>query len=125
MKKILVPIDFSTGSINALDYAIHIANVIEADVRIVHVMTNKSYPVFLLERFEGKINESVLYDCLDDLIKEKESIYKVAGGTFDYKVRTGNVVKEIANQAKYDDATIIVVNVMIIPAWRKMSFSLA
>lgn len=109
MKKILVPIDFSTGSINALDYAIQIANVIEADVRIVHVMTNKSYPVFLIERFEGKVNETVLYECLDDLVREKESTYRVQGGKIDYKVRTGNVVKEIANQGKYDDATMIVV----------------
>ena len=37
MRKILVPVDFSLGSINALEYAIEIANKVEADLRVGHV----------------------------------------------------------------------------------------
>ncbi len=108
MKIILVPIDFSTGSINALDYAIQIANVLVCNLRIVHVMTGKNYPIQIADHF-GKIGEPALQECMNILIEEKKTAYTVPNGVFDYKLRTGNVVKEITNQAKYDDATIIVV----------------
>lgn len=108
MKSILVPIDFSLGSINALDYAIEIANKIQADLRIVHVMTGKNYPIQIADHM-GKVTEPALHDCMNILLEEKKPLYRVPNGNMDYKIRTGNVVKEISNQAKYDDTTIIVV----------------
>lgn len=108
MKKILVPVDFSLGSINAFEYAIEIANKIEADLRVVHVMTGKNYPITIAEQI-GKVTESTVEDCMEILLGEKRGRYHVPNGKLDYKVRTGNVVKEISNQAKYDDAMLIVV----------------
>ncbi len=108
MRKILVPVDFSLGSINALEYAIEIANKVEADLRVVHVMTGKNYPVKIADHI-SKVTEATVEDCMEILLGEKRDRYRVPNGKIDYKVRTGNVVKEISNQAKYDDAMLIVV----------------
>ncbi len=37
MRNILVPIDFSENSRNALNYAIHLANVLDADIHLSHI----------------------------------------------------------------------------------------
>ena len=42
MKKIIVPIDFSGDSVNALEHAIVIANKFKADVRMIHVKGKRS-----------------------------------------------------------------------------------
>ena len=43
MKSILVPVDFSKDSMNALEHAIAMANKVIADIRIVHVRKDKNY----------------------------------------------------------------------------------
>lgn len=108
MRKILVPIDFSVDSINALDYAIEIANTIEAEILIMHVMTGKDYPHYIADHI-GNVQEDSVEDCMRILVEEKRGLYTVVNGLFNYKIRTGNIVKEISNQSKYDDTTIIVV----------------
>lgn len=108
MRKILIPIDFSVDSINALDYAIEIANTIEAEILIMHVMTGKDYPHYIADHM-GSVNTDTIEDAMRILVEQKKGQYTVQNGVFDYKIRTGNVVKEISNQSKYDDTTIIVV----------------
>ncbi len=108
MTKILVPIDFSDNSLNALDFGIHIANKLKADLKILHVKTKK-----IEYRYSKKDPELILSDnvgeWLNEIVEKNKSKYLVPGGSFDYKVREGNVIKEVTNQAKYDDATLIVV----------------
>lgn len=43
MKSILVPIDFSGDSINALEHAILIANKVEANIKMIHVVKKKKF----------------------------------------------------------------------------------
>lgn len=43
MKRVLVPVDFSRDSMNALNAAISVANKIESDIRFIHVRKNKDY----------------------------------------------------------------------------------
>lgn len=109
MKRILIPIDFSEDAMNAMVYGIAVANQINANLRIMHVKTGLSYaPTFAKNQAELIINEQV-EGWLQDLIKKYSDEYVVPGGKFDYKVREGNVVHEISNQAKYDDTSLIVV----------------
>ncbi len=109
MKRILVPIDFSENSVFALKVGIDLANKLHAALRIIHVQTGQQYsPEFLGDnpdiRIMGQAKTWINY-----LIKKFSSEYRVYNGEFDYKVREGNVVREITNQAHYDDTTLIVV----------------
>ncbi|MCU4166690.1 universal stress protein [Carboxylicivirga caseinilyticus] len=108
MKRILIPIDFSEAALNAMEYGIAVANHINANVRIMHVKTGLHYaPTYAKNQAEYRVNEKV-DEWLVDLIKKYDDDYVVPGGKFDFKVREGNVVHEISNQAKYDDSSLIV-----------------
>ncbi|OFX33084.1 MAG: hypothetical protein A2X08_11200 [Bacteroidetes bacterium GWA2_32_17] len=105
MKNILVPIDFSADSINALEHAIFFANSINADVSIIHVKKNKNFETpFYFKDFNLSVGKSldnfmgILVNKFKDKLKNK----------LEYKIRQGNVYKEITNQAKYDDAYLII-----------------
>lgn len=106
MKRILVPIDFSGDSVNALEHAIVIANKFKADIRMIHV---KSKYANYDETFDFKDFNTVLSTSIKDyfeikLQKYKDTIY----GKLDYKIREGKIYIEICNQAKYDDSDLIV-----------------
>lgn len=108
MKRILVPIDFSENSFNALEFGLEIANKLSADLRIVHVKTRR-----LAYRYSQVNEEAILKDSIEDWMKDIQEKYKdkyrVPGGSFDFRIREGNVFKEVSNQAKYDDTTMIVI----------------
>ena len=108
MKRVLIPIDFSEAAINAMEYGIAVANHINANVRLMHVKTGLSYaPSYAKNQAEYRLNEKV-DQWLKELLEKYDTEYVVPGGKFDYKVREGNVVHEISNQAKYDDSSMIV-----------------
>ncbi len=107
MKRIQVPIDFSETSFNALKHGIEIANRLDGDVRIVHVKTKKSTQLYLQKNTKEVISENV-EDWLQDIVTENKKLYRVPGGKIDFKILEGNVFKEVTNQAKYDDTTLIV-----------------
>ena len=105
MKKVIVPIDFSGDSINALEHAIVIANIIKADVRMIHVKKNKNFEIpFYFKDFDYSHGDT-LQDYFEIIFKKYRS--KVEN-KFDYKIREGHVFKEVCNQAKYDDAYMVI-----------------
>lgn len=106
MKKLLVPIDFSGDSVNALEHAIVIANKFKADVRMIHVKSKYSnYD----ETFDFKDFNTVLSTSIKDYFEIKLKKYKdTLYGKLDYKIREGKIYIEICNQAKYDDSDLIV-----------------
>jgi nucleotide-binding universal stress UspA family protein len=108
MKEVLIPVDFSEESLIALDYGIELANHLIANVRIIHVKTDSVIvPFFTTDPDNDKLNQDI-ESWAQKLYKEFSKKYKVAKGNFDFKIREGNVVKEVCNQAKYGDSTIIV-----------------
>lgn len=109
MKRILVPIDFSEDSVFALDTAVQIANMMQADLRLMHVRTGQRYyPQFAQDNPQLLLSgmDSSFMEFLVTRAKEK---LNVKNGELDYKIREGNVVNEICNQAHYDDSSLIVV----------------
>lgn len=108
MKRVLVPVDFSEASMNALNFGVELANLLKADLRVMHVITGKNYaPSFATHNTEMRIDG--LVDTWMLKIKEDyQPLYKVHNGVFDFKIREGNVTREITNQAKYDDTSLIV-----------------
>lgn len=103
-KKILVPIDFSADSINALEHAIDFAGKINADVRMINVKKGDviSIPAYFKD-FNLAFAHTPQY-YFDLLIEKYKPKIK---GKFDYKVREGKVFREVVNQAKYDDTYLI------------------
>ena len=109
MKRILIPVDFSKDSVNAVKYGINVANKLDADVRLIHVKTGDNYaPEFAGNEDMLRINDQ-LEVWMKELLDNVKGGYYVAGGKIDWKIREGNVVHEISNQAKYDDTSMIVV----------------
>lgn len=103
--KVMVPLDFSETSLTALNTGITIANKLKADLRIVHVKPTSNYAA----GYEGGMQSRADVEAiLDKILLEHRQAYYVNRGTFDYKIREGNVCTELANQSKYDDATLIV-----------------
>lgn len=104
MKQIIVAIDFSKTSLNALTYAIHLANKAKADVQMVWVDNTTSEEVVFEGFAHEERNEKV------GLLKElqKEYTNKLKGGKLDFKTRKGKVYIEISRQAKSVSADLII-----------------
>lgn len=109
MKRILVPIDFSEDSVFAVDVAIMLANFIQADLRLMHVRTGRRYHPQFAQNNPHLMLADLDTSFMEYLINRAKEKYKVQNGELDFKIREGNVVREISNQAHYDDANLIVV----------------
>lgn len=106
MKKenqILVAIDFSKCSIRALELAITIANDCNGNILMVHV--NKPHSNESVYSKKGSEHQEKIICLFDKLIKKYQGDVK---GKLEYKIRKGKVHVEIANQAKYSDAFLLV-----------------
>jgi nucleotide-binding universal stress UspA family protein len=104
MKQIIVGIDFSRCSVHALEYAITLANRMKAGIQLVWVDNTTS---------EESVFPDVLPGTRKDIINNFEELLKkykssLNEGDITYKIRKGKVHHEIANQAKYSDAEIVI-----------------
>ena len=88
----------------ALKSGLALANKLKADLRIVHVRLGANYA----SGYEETTAAGDPVAMLDRILLDNRQAYYVEGGKFDYKVREGNVADELINQAKYDDASLIV-----------------
>lgn len=104
MKDIIVAIDFSQGSLHALDYAIEFANYLKSNLMMVWVNNQLTQePGF---SGEGNHNRDEAIRNFEEIIAEKKS--SLLHGTLNYKLRRGKVYQEIAVQAKAGNASIII-----------------
>jgi nucleotide-binding universal stress UspA family protein len=104
MKQIIVAIDFSRCSIHALEYAINLANRIKSNILMVWVDNTKSDETAYPEVVGGSRKE--ITTSFDEIIAKYGPTLKT--GEITYKIRKGKAHIEIANQAKYSDAMIVV-----------------
>jgi len=106
MGHILIPIDFSNDSVNALEHGIILANEFQYDIRLIHVKRkNADYNAsFNLNDFD-----EVLISGIEDNFEKLIYSYKnELNGRIDYRIREGRIYTEICNQAKYGDADLII-----------------
>lgn len=104
MKTILVPIDFSEQSVQALEHAIGLSNYMQSDIKLVHVI--KTYlhyhPIF------GLKVEAPDIDFISDKMKVLVEKYSpLTDRQIEYSIRVGKVYSEICNEATSIDATLI------------------
>lgn len=108
MKRILVPVDFSGDSVNALEHALQMANSIGANLRMIHVKKTEKFVVpYHFDELKDDIIHTV-QEYFEKLLERYRDRYTVADGVFDFKIRTGSIYREVVNQAKYGDAFLIV-----------------
>ncbi len=109
MKTILVPIDYSENSFNALHYAVNIAEHLKAKVVLFHVfevpITTTEMPVIIMspEELEG-INNSKLNEIVNEL-KLKHNIDIIVESAPGYSV------EEIVRKIKVLDADLTVLGI--------------
>ncbi|MCB0804852.1 MAG: universal stress protein [Bacteroidales bacterium] len=104
MNQILVAIDFSKCSIHALEYAVFMANRIKAGIQLVWVDNTTSDESIYLSPADGGRKE--ITGSFDELIGKYSPMLEQ--GEMSYKIRKGKVHIEVANQAKYSDAMLVV-----------------
>ena len=103
MKNILVAIDFSKTSLNALDYAVSLAKKAGANILMTWV-DNTSGEEALYEGFPNEIrNEKI--ELFRDLKKNYKETFP---GKIDYKTKKGKVYTEIANLAETSGTDLII-----------------
>lgn len=104
MNNIIVAMDFSKGSIHALEYALELAGKLASDVMLVWVDDQPVPALPGIAETSGKREDAV--KMLDELIATYKNEYK--GAKLTAKVRKGKVYQEIAAQAKVNGCSLIV-----------------
>jgi len=104
MSELLVCVDFSKSSINALNYAVVLANKLGYDIMMVWVNKPESYDSLIA--YDNQNLKLEIKNRFEELIKTYAP--KLKKGTIKYKLRKGKIYQEIVNQAKYYDAQMIV-----------------
>ncbi len=105
MKEIIVGIDFSKGSIHALNYAITIANKTNANILMIWVDSFSEKEGLLIK--EQKLLKDDICANFNEIIKLHQPLLKQ--GTLSFKIRSGRVYHEIARYARLNKADLIVV----------------
>ena len=104
MNEIIVAIDFSKGSLHALDYAIDFANHVKSNIMMVWVdgHLNQDFA------FSAEVNEfrDEANKNMEEILKSRKGALK--NGKLSYKLRKGKIYQEIANQAKANNAKLVI-----------------
>jgi len=103
MKQIIVAIDFSKCSIHALEYAIQLSNTLKTNIIMVWVDSSRA-DESVLSPVDSSRKE--ITNSFDQLIEKYAS--QLEHGQISYKIRKGKVHIEVANQAKYSDAMMVI-----------------
>jgi nucleotide-binding universal stress UspA family protein len=105
MKDIVVAIDFSKGSIHALEYAIELANLTHANVNMVWVDNVSSNEVAFANESKALRNEAK--GNFDEILANYKD--KLIHGKLVAKVRKGRVYQELATFVKQTDCCLMII----------------
>lgn len=103
MKQILVAIDFSECSLNALEHAITIAEKAEAGIELMYVIKPDSSREMFTEG--PKTVSSMVKDKFDELIEKYQPM--MGGNKITYLVREGKVYHEIVKEADRKEVFLV------------------
>ena len=102
MNKIVVAIDFSECSINAFFHALSIAQKCKSDILLVWVGKSPTEK----DKFEDQNDPSrEVIVQFEELVKKYKP--ELPNNKIEYKIRTGKVYKEIADEARESDAMLV------------------
>jgi len=104
MKNIVVAVDFSSGSLHALKYAISIANKVKSNILMIWVdktATPESVYSDHVESYRGEVIKR-----FNDIIETYQPM--LTAGKLNYKLRKGKIYHEVVSTARSKKAELIV-----------------
>lgn len=104
MKQIIVATDFSKCSLHALEFAINVANKVKASILLVWVDNTRSDESVYPDMASGSRKD--ITENFEEIIETYSP--KLKEGEMNFKIRKGKVHVEVANQAKYSDAMLVI-----------------
>jgi nucleotide-binding universal stress UspA family protein len=104
MRNIVVPVDFSSVSVKALECAITIAGRITGEIGVIHVNRVNAF-ASLFGAGKAADNVGDVEKSMDELLKSTN----FRGIKYSHTLRTGSVAKEIASYAEESAAYMIVI----------------
>ncbi|MCH8905317.1 MAG: universal stress protein [Bacteroidetes bacterium] len=105
ISKILVPIDFSEESMNALTYASYIAKKLKAEITILHVLESYEHNTAIGKKTLNDIIKRGVKTKLDDIVKNDNNLTGVKTKVMH---KTGKIYKEIDDVAVHGIFGLIV-----------------
>ncbi|MDR1698762.1 MAG: universal stress protein [Prevotellaceae bacterium] len=102
MKRIIVPINFSGVSLDALEFALSVANKMNYHLRLLSVVNSGGS--FFFWRSPKTNDEAEIKAKLDDSIAKYKDLYTVEGGTLDYEIIQGSTVRTLIKATAAQDA---------------------
>lgn len=103
MSEIVVAVDFSSCSMNATRTAVGIANAFKANITLVHVCKPCSEEAVYPDTQDANFKEAE--KRLKDMISDFKPLLH---GDMRYRIRIGKVYTEIVNEAKYNEAILLI-----------------
>ena len=119
IRKIIVPTDFSKGSENACYYAIHLAQKLKAEIKILHVYENPigdvnikksatfvDYTEHMLEEMENKAKTDIV--AFTHKIKDYINAHNIKGVKVHSSIIMGSIIERIKEISKMYKPDVIV-----------------
>ena len=119
IRKIIVPTDFSKGSENACYYAVHLAQRLKAEIKILHVYENpiddviikqpatfESYAEQMVKEMENKAKADIV--AFTQKIKDYIDTHKIEDVKVHSSIVMGNIIRRIKEISKIFNPDVIV-----------------
>jgi nucleotide-binding universal stress UspA family protein len=104
MAKIIVAIDFSKGSMHALDYAIRFANNYKSDIIMVWVDNSVSPDaIYTVSSYDDR---SEVKEHFNEIVSQKQK--ELTGGKLSFKMKKGKVYHEVSYLASKENADFVI-----------------
>ncbi len=114
-KKILVPVDGSDHSMRAVEYALELAKLIDAEIFLLHC--RKTLPAVLGEPYYQKAVDDLM-EKSNELIEPYRDLFQEAGIQFTYRILEGPPTNIIPEVAETEECDMIVMGSRGTPTWR-------
>ena len=127
--KILIPVDGSTNSMKAIDYAIDLADKYKSELLALHVLYSQSGFAFHKETVAGAITSSSLNDLNLDAKQEAEKWFEEINKRAEEKkvqIKTEvvftviSIVEGILTYAEKEDINLIIIGSKGKSGWKKL-----
>lgn len=113
MNKILCPIDFSTASLNALEFAVAIGEKNHSEIILLNIFTEADFNMILKHDGISSEYKELLKHAEDKLKSIRDEINKISQpqglDNCTYQLKSGKVVDVLSDCAKEDKVDLIVV----------------
>jgi nucleotide-binding universal stress UspA family protein len=120
--KIIVPIDFSANSKNALEYASALAQATKSTIKLVHIVRPTTYNAVIVGIMAEEVTEKKAAGIkeIKQILQELNAKYKDV--IYDYEIYEGETPAEIIHCATDNNASIIIMGTHGATGFKKIFF---